>query len=761
VTPTTFSVRRAALVADDTLQGEAFGEAYAALVDEWLAQLLGDETGIALLAGGALGRRALAPGSDLDLVLLHEARRDGRAVAERLWYPIWDAGIALDHSVRTPREAVAVADEDLKVVLSLLDGRVVAGDEDLGANALATIRKRWVTAAPTRLPGLDAITRDRHRRHGEAAHLLEPDLKQARGGLRDLTVLHALDVATPACDAATTAVDRAGATLLAVRITLHRTTGRPTDRLSLQEQDAVAARAGLPDADVLMHDVAAAATTIARAGDDAWRRTRSWLAGPRRRSAAGGERALGRGLVLRDGEVDLAVDAELDDPTLLLRATERAASFDTTFRRGVLERLADQAALPTAPWPPEARNALVGLLGAGLGLVPVADALDEQGLMIRLLPEWETVRSRPQRNALHRYTVDRHLLEATVEASRLTRRVGRPDLLLVGAWLHDLGKGARGDHTEVGVALMGRIGPRLGFPDADVEILRALVREHLLLPSIATSRDLDDPLTVELVAERVGDVTTLELLAALSEADSRATGDGVWNTFKANLVASLVARVRRALEGEAVPPLSGAAPAEHTALAQRAAGSLLVEGRNGRLVIAAPDRPGLLARVVGLLAIHAQSVRSALVSTIGDTAVEEFNVEPLFGRHADWMTFASELDDAIEGRFPLDARIAERAREYGVRGPKSSEPVDARVLVHPEASTTDTVLEVRAADGVGVLYRLTQTLASEGLDVRQARANTLGQEVVDTFYVRENHGMKLDDAAIIRVERALLASLAE
>ncbi|MFI5053857.1 MAG: ACT domain-containing protein, partial [Acidimicrobiia bacterium] len=460
-----------------------------------------------------------------------------------------------------------------------------------------------------------------------------------------------------------------------------------------------------------------------------------------------------------DGEVDLTADAELDDPTLLLRAAEAAALLDTPFRRGVLEQLGAEAALPAAPWPFEARNALVGLLGAGPGLVPVADALDDRGLMNRLLPEWGSVQYRPQRNALHRYTVDRHLLEATVQASRLTRRVERPDLLLVGAWLHDLGKGAPGDHTEAGVALMGQIGPRLGFPEADVETLATLVREHLLLPSIATSRDLDDPLTAEAVAERVGTVTTLELLEALTEADSLATGDGVWNAFKAALVASLVARVRDVLAGEVTQPSAGGPPEEHVALARRAAGSLLVEGHDGRVVVAAPDRPGLLARVVGLLTIHAQSVRSAVVSTVGDTAVEEFRVVPLFGRDADWTNFAAELDDAIADRFPLEARIAERTRDYGGVGPRASQPVEARVLVHRDASTTDTVLEVRASDGVGVLYRLTQTLASEGLDVRQARANTLGHEVVDTFYLRDRTGGKLDDAAITRVERALLASL--
>src|SRR5204863_4412510 len=131
--------------------------------------------------------------------------------------------------------------------------------------------------------------------------------------------------------------------------------------------------------------------------------------------------------------------------------------------------------------PDDARSALVALLGAGPGLVPVVEALDQRGLVARVLPEWTAVRSRPQRNAYHRFTVDRHLWEAAVEASALTRQVSRPDLLLVAAWLHDLGKGYPGDHTIAGVALMGRVAARMGFAAADVDVLVGLVRQQLLL----------------------------------------------------------------------------------------------------------------------------------------------------------------------------------------------------------------------------------------------------------------------------------------
>ena len=166
--------------------------------------------------------------------------------------------------------------------------------------------------------------------------------------------------------------------------------------------------------------------------------------------------------MLRDGEVDLLAEADLTDDSLILRAAEAVARRGVRFRRGALERL-EHAAPPADPWSPDAHDALIGLLGAGEALIPVVEALEHHGLMERILPEWAPVRSRPQRNSFHRFTVDRHLIEAVVQAGHLTRQVARPDLLLAGALLHDLGKGYPGDHTDAGVELVAadRPAPRV------------------------------------------------------------------------------------------------------------------------------------------------------------------------------------------------------------------------------------------------------------------------------------------------------------
>jgi [protein-PII] uridylyltransferase len=752
----TFIARRTALVDDGELRGPDFCRAYSALVDAWIRDVLGDEPKVAVIGGGALGRQQLAPGSDLDLMLLNDGRKDFADVADRLWYPIWDAGVALDHSVRTPKEAVAVAGQDLKVVLSLLDGRVIAGDAALGDRLLTDVRERWIDGARKRLAGLEAITLDRHAKEGDVAHLLEPDLKQGKGGLRDLRVLHALSLAAPLTEPLEL-TKAAADLLLAVRVELHRVTGRASDKLLLQHQDDVAARLNVADADVLMKDVAAAGRAIAWEGDDAWARAMSWSAGPKGRGG-GGDRAVGPGLVLRDGELDVLGDADLADDSLILRAAEAAARRGVRFRRGALERL-EQAAAPGDPWSPDAHRALIGLLGAGEPLVAVVETLEHHDLMTRLIPEWAPVRSRPQRNSFHRFTVDRHLVEAVVQASRLTREVGRPDLLLVGALLHDLGKGYPGDHTRAGVELIARIAPRLGFPPEDVDVLTTLVREHLLLASVATSRDLSDPVTIDAVARAVGSREVLALLAGLTEADSLATGEAVWSSWKEELINDLVQRVDSVLAGQPVRSAPDEADATRQALVERAAGELLVEVDGTRVTVVARDQPGLLAAIVGLLALRGQSVQSAVATTDHEgTAVDRFVIRPEFDRAPEWSGLEEDLAAVLGGTLDLAARLEERARRYRPTKSTAARPPDPVVLVHLEAASEASVVEVRSPDQVGVLFRIARTFTDLGLDIHQARAVTLGQEVVDTFYVRDGDGAPVDHRAA-EITAALLEML--
>jgi [protein-PII] uridylyltransferase len=699
--------------------------------DRWLASLLGAEPGVALVALGGYGRRELLPGSDLDVLLLHDGRAGIAAMADRIWYPIWDSGTRLDHAVRTTAEARRVARADLKVALGLLHARHIAGDPELTSTLRLGALEDWRAAARTRLADLQALHVQRAQRCGELAFLLEPDLKDARGGLRDVHAIQAVAAAWVAPGPGPR-VRAAYESIMDARHALHEVTGRPTDRLVLQEQDEVARVLGLLDADALMRHLAGAARTIAYSVDQAFRQAERSRGGRRRGKAQ--RRPLADGLVEQDGEVVLARAANpAADPVLLLRGAAAAAQAGLSLPPRTLTRLAGCPPLPV-PWPPEARDALVALLGAGPPAIPVWEALDQEGLIATLLPDWDRVRNRPQRNPLHTYTVDRHLVETAARAAALTRDVARPDLLLLSALLHDIGKGWPGDHRVTGEVVARDVARRVGLGPSDAELVAGAVRHHLLLPQTATRRDLDDPVTVAQVAEAVGGRPLLELLHAIAISDGLATGPAAWNDWKENLVGDLVRRVASVLAGEATPEPLPLRPEQQT-LADQGVPAAWVKG--SEVTIVAPDRPGLLWEAAGVLASHRLAVRSANATSHGPMAVASFTVASEYGDPPDADLVTSDLRRALEGRLDVAERLERRMRAH------SDSPVPVappKVTLVDDASRTATVIEVRAHDRPGLLWRIGRALGDCGLDVRAARVETLGAEAVDVFYVVDASG---------------------
>ncbi|MDI3420861.1 [protein-PII] uridylyltransferase [Streptomyces luteolus] len=811
--PSSYAAARLRLLQDgEARSGPPRRAALAELTDRWLAGLFGDagaQRGVSLVAVGGYGRGELSPRSDLDLLLLHDGSAEPGAVAalaDRLWYPVWDLGLDLDHSVRTPAEARKTAAEDLKVQLGLLDARHVAGDLGLTASLRTTVLADWRNQAPRRLPQLRELCEERAVRQGELQFLLEPDLKEARGGLRDATALRAV-AASWLADAPRAGLAEARRRLLDVRDALHLTTGRATDRLALQEQSQVAGELGLLDSDALLRQVYEAARTLSYASDVTWREVgrvlRARSARPRLRSLLGGRggrggRGSGRpepertplaeGVVEQDGEVVLARAARPDrDPVLPLRAAAAAAQAGLPLSPHAVRRLATAGKPLPTPWPAEAREQLVTLLGAGPATVDVWAALEAEGLVSRLLPDWERVRCRPQRNPVHTWTVDRHLVETAVRAAALTRRVGRPDLLLVAALLHDIGKGWPGDHSVAGEVIAKDVAARIGFDADDVAVLARLVRHHLLLVETATRRDLDDPATVESVAESVGSASALELLHALTEADALATGPAAWSAWRASLVADLVARVGAVLAGDP-PPQPAAAPttAEQERLvveAHRAGGPVLAlraqteradEGADAdgeeplgvELQIAVPDQPGVLPAVAGVLAMHRLTVRTAEVSVLdlpdevpadGSVLFLDWRVATEFGSLPQAARLRADLVRALDGTLDIPARLAERDAAYPRRRGAPAPP--ARVTVAASGSRRATVIEVRAQDVPGLLHRIGRALDAADVRVRSAHASTLGANAVDAFYVTGVDGEPLPARAALEVARGVEEAL--
>ncbi|MET7712940.1 [protein-PII] uridylyltransferase [Streptomyces sp. NPDC005407] len=801
--PSGYAAARLRLLNEKAQSGPPRRAALARLTDDWLnalfttACLEAGVRGAALVAVGGYGRGELSPRSDLDLLLLHDGRADAgdiAALADRMWYPVWDLGLALDHSVRTPGEARKTAGEDLKVQLGLLDARHVAGDLGLLTGMRTAVLADWRNQAPKRLPELDELCRERAERQGELQFLLEPDLKEARGGLRDATALRAV-AASWLADAPREGLNEARRTLMDARDALHLTTGRATDRLALQEQDQVAADLGLLDADALLRQVYEAARTVSYATDVTWREVnrvlRSRAVRPRLRAMLGGGRGtqserspLAEGVVEQDGEVVLARAARPErDPVLPLRAAAAAAQSGLPISLHAVRRLAATVRPLPVPWPAEAREELLTLLGAGESTIGVWEALEAEGLITQLLPDWERVRCRPQRNPVHTWTVDRHLVEATVKASALTRRVGRPDLLLIAALLHDIGKGWPGDHSVAGETIAKDVAARIGFDRADVAVIATLVRHHLLLIETATRRDLDDPATVASVAEVVGSAGTLELLHALTEADALATGPAAWSSWRGSLVGDLVQRVAAVLAGAAPTEPEPAAPsAEQERLAIEAVRTgepvLALHAQTEQpagdepepvgveLLIALPDQPGVLPAAAGVLALHRLTVRAADLRSIdvpselggpGGVLLLSWRVAAEYGSLPQAARLRADLVRALDGSLDIPARLAEREAAYPRRRGVQAPP--PRVTVAPAGSRLATVIEVRAHDAPGLLHRIGRALDEAELRVRSAHVSTLGANAVDAFYVTGPEGAPLPAEEAAETARALEAVL--
>lgn len=754
---------REVLLSDSTLTGAELGRALTQAAEQWLVALFDDvvtdPAGVALVAAGSLGRCMLAPASDIDLLLLHAGRDDSSELAERLWYPIWDEGVQLGHSVRTVTEAVGLAGRDLHTATSLLDMRCLAGDAELAAELAERSERQWVSRSRHRLAGLEADVRARQGQFGEVAFLLEPDLKDGRGGLRDIQALRWADRAEPLIDPDDRAVlDDAELVLAGVRIELQRRTGRANSELYLDEQDSVGEALGIGDGDALMAEVSSAARHVTVAGDDLWSRVREDARRfPLLRPTA---KAVSPGVVLDGSRIRIEADPH-NDPLMVLRAAVAAASNDALIERPSLRRLGERQPHYPDPWPSEARALFVELLSKGQRAIPVIEALDVFDVWSRVLPEWEPNRSRPQRNAYHTYTVDRHLLEAAAQACRLTHRVRRPDLLVVGALLHDIGKGYPGDHTVVGMDLVDSIARRMGYDAADVATLVGLVEHHLLLPDVATRRDLDDEATVRTVADQLPSAEFAELLAALTEADSLATGPSAWGSWKAELVSTLTDRVVHLLSGGSFDTVQRRTFPTAEQFDLMASDGDVVAGEGDVLTVVTDDRPGQFSRTAGVLAMRGLAVLQAdAYSSAAGRALSVFKVTRDDGQEPDWPLCEEQVRLALRGRLALDARVDARARNSRPLRPRAAEPAVTDVVFDTETTPDATIVEVRAAERAGVLYRTTKVLADLGCDLRLVKAQTLNHEVVDAFYVTDGDGKPLDADHRTEVELGIRHALA-
>jgi [protein-PII] uridylyltransferase len=698
------------------------------------------KTQVALAAVGGYGRGELSPGSDLDITILHnfKNRKLDEFISDFL-YPIWSNGSSVDHSVRTIEELLEIGKSDVRVVLGALELRFVAGNQDLVTEASERNLKLWQANCKNYFPILRSSITERTERSGELAFLLEPDLKEARGGLRDINILRALSrlgtVKVPL-----ERISEAELLLQNVRDILHVVTPKPRDQLMLTEQDAVAAQLNYRDADALMLEVAKAARTVDYVADSVWHS----IEHTKKRFSFKKAITLAAGIIIENKEITFEPNFDLTGKSEIgLRAAAIAAQQGLPISPDAVLRIKESFTPLTTPWSRQAREDLISLIGSGRPMIQVIEALDQEGLVSNWIPEWEHVRFLPQRNVLHRHTVDRHMLETAVEAAKLTRTVRRPDLLLFASLFHDIGKGfPEKDHSEYGAELMSKLANRIGFTSPDVEILLFLVREHLTLSTAATRRDLDDPQTIADVVSKVKSPENLHLLHALSIADGKATGRTAWSDWKARLVSDLVERCLSVMSGEApISPPDLELPIDFSdAIRVRATNYEAIY----ELEIIARDQVGLLSAIAGVLTINRLDLRNAKTKTIGAFAIGKWIVAPdVNGTPPAPEKITEEIIKALQGELDLQSKIDERIEFYRkLPGILTPDPI---VTASNDIATNATVLEVRMHDRPGIIYSVAKSISRFGFDIKAVVISTLGAEAYDTLYISTTTGEPLSD----------------
>lgn len=826
--PASLRAARDLLLEDADCRGKDFCRAYTAAVDSHLKGLfdaaiekwaaINKETSskdISLIALGGYGRGEMSPESDLDIQLLYsdDYRRDISDLARDLWYPLWDENLKLGNSVGSLNDISLLARHEINTATTLLSVRHVAGDPKVTKKLRAKAHKIWYSQAGQWIGELLADADKRHEQFGSVAYMLEPNLKQGEGGLRDTHLMcwalsaimgepafgkddddeehldHSLGSGVFSDDQE---IREAYDVLLSNRIELHRVARRPEDRLLFDYQDRIAEAAGYKDARDLMSHVSLSARLIAwrlkemtvqsqllsgrpnvisrlrsRKGSPRVALERNWepLSSDSEMSGSGTSDSVSPSsedleiaeIASQDGQsqkyVRINPDAKLE-PLSVLRLAVATAELNASIDRDTMAWLAKDAPPISEPWPSEARDLFVKLLGTGRPAVHVIEELDMMELFSKLLPEWEPCRCLRQQNVYHRFTVDRHLCEAAAEAAPLVDQVERPDLLLVGSFLHDIGKGYPGDHTVVGIPLVGQIAKRMGFEREDITVLQSLVEHHLLLPDVATRRDLNDENVIKSVAEKVKTVEMLQCLAALTVADSIATSTHAWSPWKKNLLDNLVNRTETYLtEGKAETIEEEVPTAQHRSL--MAAGIPLIQSGGEKVTVISSDHRGQFSEVAGVLTLNGLLIREGTGLVLHDMGLCHFLVEPTFKGDINWHRIEEHIEAALEGRLALEARLAQRTAPTM---PTTGEPMISEPYVRfdNDSSDTHTVIEIGAPDSFGLLRRLAVAMSQMRLEISRVKAQSLGGSVVDSFYVQNSAQQKIfDHEQMLEIERAV------
>ncbi|MFP4597553.1 MAG: [protein-PII] uridylyltransferase [Persicimonas sp.] len=830
-----------------------------------------------LLALGGYGRRELAFGSDIDIMVeLGDAdfleRPELHDAVERFLSWCRDARLRMGHSVRTAEQTRAEFEADPRTPISLVDARVLAGQPEA---SWETVRSEEAAAF---LRGDDAGVgfvellmqgyAARLERNGKTVYLLEPDIKSGEGGLRDLNCLHWAGRVRWGFAPGEQTRPEVGWTaeirdkyrdglrwIMRLRHLLHLHHGRAHNRLTFPDQEKIAAHV-LGEETSDPNDLRTKAERLMRhhyreARDISMltqRLLRRWkLVDDSDNSVAGGLFCLTKGqLAFSPPEQPRELD-----PMQVMAALGKASDHRALLHPVLEMSIADsvEAWGDDERQDPDLNREFRRLLTDPLSSPKTSERLLENEILTKLIPEFEPIVCHVQHDVYHVYTTDIHSLKCLEKARKLVsggpdeeaRRWGlfatvaseveRPDILLLAALFHDIGKNRGGDHSKRGAEMVNDIGRRLGMDASDVDQLAFLVREHLTLSDTARRRDLSDPRVVREVASRLRTVETLNQLTALTFCDMSTVGPNVMTDWNATLISELYGRVRGAIESgleslwkdrqEAVerhrealwqiiqqvgdePTSAGElrsqldafvrdVPTDHFAttrpdallrqfevyrgarLSERPAVHFTTMPERGttEIIICARDVPGTLAKIAGVISASGLNIMAAqIVTTASGRTLDIFQVgqapppasivsarqtrPPEDPRRLDRL--ADKLVSALEGQTSVESLLKKRISEARL-APRPTPPVHSLVDIRQDISDAFTVIEVRAGDRLGLLYEIARTLFESGVSTHISKIDSLGTQIIDTFYVEEIDGGKLSETKIGELSNALFEAL--
>ena len=838
--------------------GQQSVQAYAAFMDTFLATLyrLAAEDAkregttpvpLVLVALGGYGRGELHPLSDLDLMIIYDGEMGPyvQRLTQGLLYALWDLGLQVGHAVRSLPDCLAMARTDFPSRTSMQQARFLVGDRRLFNRFRKVLAENIYQKDFAQFLETTLAERDqRYRKFGGSPYMGEPNVKESAGGLRDIhtamwlastkfgtrTLRELLDkrLITAREQKAT---DEALTFLWRVRNELHFLSGHKNDVLSRDVQPQIAKNFGYTGDDVslgvekFMRDYYLHARAIHRVSRRLIARCRETLAhrgGVQRRLR---QEALADGLIVIDEQMHLAHGdgrAFREDPARLMKVFWHSHRLGLELGVDVERAIEDSLDLVDDDFrtSPAVRDLFLSICRSWGRVAQTMREMHELGVLGRYVPEWGALTCLVQYDVYHKFTVDQHSLLAvenlealapgqsaeSEELAHVLNDVERPDLLMLGMLLHDVGKGKGHGHVAKGIPLIQALTARMELSPEDAEQVSFLVAHHLSMSHTAQRRDIDDPKTIASLADLCGTPERLRMLYLLTFADMRAVGPGVMTPWQARILGTLFMQVLAHLTGGPVPPptreaiaarvwevMHGEADREAvtahvgmlsdrylaTTSPQRIAAHLRLIERidedviatevfhhpdldSSELVIATRDVPGLFSLIAGTLAAHGINILSAQIHTRADgIAIDTFQVNDPLGEpvteEARWRRTREALRRVMRKEETVEAllarRRASRPQPETVGGPP-------KISIDNRLSDTHTVVEVKCPDRVGLLYAITRTLSAQGLDIGSARIATEIDHAIDTFYTSDRQGRRVEDpAAMARVREVLEEAL--